>query len=156
MNLNKFDKFNKFKSNKILQSIFIIIIIILLIIILIMLIKKFSPISKVDSEMHEYDIMTPLKGESENMLKCPKGCIRGVCNKTNNKDGCKNDIDCQYCKDDKTNMFYVNFDNEKNIIPLLEEEHQLNLTQRDLLNNSIKDNNHYIHELNEKIKKMNN
>jgi hypothetical protein len=103
--------------------------------------------------MKKYEIISPIKGKAENMLKCPKGCIRGRCKKSS--DGCKNDIDCQYCKDTSTNMFYVNMDNERRILPILEEQKYLNLTQTDMLNNYIKDNNNYIKEMNEKIVKKN-
>ena len=105
--------------------------------------------------MHEYTILTPIKDRTPYMNNCLKGCVRGTCKKVNLPNSCKYDFQCQYCNDLKTDMFYVNYDNEREIIPVYEEEHKLTIKQKDKLNESIKNNNIYIKELNNKIKMMN-
>ena len=139
----------------ILYSFLILLAIIVLIFLLCALIKKFSPFNKIDEEMHEYDILTPLKDKGKYMNPCPVGCIRGTCDKKKNKNNCKYDFQCQYCDDSKTQMFYVNFDEERHIVPLYQEEHKLSNNQTDDLNSTIKNNNEYIRKLNISIRKMN-
>ena len=97
------------------------------------------------------NIELPLKGDGKNMNLCLPGCIRGVCGQKG-KNNCKYDFQCQYCQDVKTNMFYVNFDKEREIVPLYEEERNLTIPQKNLLNDEIIKNNEYIHKLNDKIK----
>jgi predicted transport protein len=136
----------------------IIISIIIIIVLLLFIIYYYSPIIKIDNKVHSYNIHN-LKGTSDHMLSCPNGCIRGVCNKnnSNNKNNtCNYDFNCQYCIDKNTKNFYVNFNKERNIIPVLEEEENLNLSQKTLLNNYIQENNNYIKELNTEIKNYNN
>ena len=112
--------------NNILFSILIIIIIIIIIILIILLLSKFSNIDTVDSESHSYYIHPPVHADGKNMNYCLPGCIRGTCQQnTNQQNGCKYDFQCQYCQDKDTNMFYVNFDDERSIVPLYEEEHKL-------------------------------
>jgi hypothetical protein len=135
----------------------IIISILILIGLILFIIYYYSPIIKIDNKIHQYDVHN-LTGTSNNMLSCPNGCVRGVCNnkKNNNKLSCNYDFNCQYCIDKNTKNFYVNFSNERNIIPILEEEKNLNLSQKTLLNNYIQENNNYIKELNTEIKNYNN
>jgi len=154
-------------SNNTFFSIIILFIILALIFVLIYFVSK--NINNPDiNGMKEYKVLDtgdaklPLKGNGKNMNNCLPGCIRGVCNKRKNGsegrvgggNNCKYDFQCQYCQDVKTNMFYVNFDNEREIVPLYEEEkeHKLPLKQKDLLNDEIKKNNEYIHKLNDRIK----
>ena len=99
--------------------------------------------------------MLPLKDNAKNMNLCLPGCVRGTCTQPNkNKNFCNYDFQCQYCQDKKTNMFYVNFDNEKEIVPIYEEK-SLNYKETELLNNLIKKDNDYIHLLNKQIKIFN-
>jgi hypothetical protein len=112
---------------------------------------------KEEAELKKYSIKMPVKGNGKNMNNCPIGCVRGACKHHNNKLShmCTFDYQCQYCNDRKTNMFYVSGDYEydKEINPKY-AEHQ-KPTELDNLNNSIKNNNIYINELNTSIKKMN-
>jgi hypothetical protein len=103
--------------------------------------------------MKEYDVQLPIEGDAKNMNICPKGCIRGACNKKIR--GCSYDFQCQYCRDDKTNMFFVDMNDESRIQALLEEEEKLNSTQKNMLNEEIEKNNKYIDLLNKKIVMMN-
>ena len=105
--------------------------------------------------MHSYFTQEPIKADGEDMNYCLPGCIRGTCQKNNKNNYCKHDFQCQSCQDEKTNMFYATFDDERNIIPLYEEEHKLSNKQELLLNNSIRKNNIYIDNLNDKIKILN-
>ena len=145
----------KNNSSNLIYTFLILFFIILLIIIIIGIISKFSKIDDIESEMHEYTILTPFKHENTNMNNCLEGCVRGACKKINSKNSCKYDFQCQYCNDLKTNMFYVNYDDEREIVPVYEEEHKLTSKQKNRLNESITNNNIYIKELNAKIKMMN-
>jgi hypothetical protein len=152
--------------NNLLYSLIALFFIIILITILCFVIYKFSPINNIDSEMHEYNVLLknnnvslknnnvslPLTGNGNNMNWCPSGCVRGTCTKGKE---CVYDFQCQYCEDKKTKMFYVNFDQERNILPLLEEQKRLSEPQKDDLNMTIQDNNNYIKKLNIEIRKMN-
>lgn len=139
---------------------FLIIILVLIIVILFILffIKIFQNYFNLNDGTKIYDVLLPIKDNGKGMNYCLNGCVRGMCNKTDLDNSCKYDFQCQYCQDEKTNMFYVDFNNdkEKEIIPIYEEEQNLNKSQTDLLNESIKNNNNYINELNNKIKMMNN
>jgi len=147
----------KNNSSNLIYTFLILFFIILLIIIIIGIISKFSKIDDIESEMHEYTILTPIKDQNTNMNNCLEGCVRGTCKKTKtkSKNSCKYDFQCQYCNDLKTNMFYVNYDNEREILPVYEEEHKLTSKQKSRLNESITNNNIYIKELNNRIKMMN-
>ena len=68
---------------------------------------------------------------------------------------CKHDYECNYCKDPKTNQFYVNNYQEKQIIHELEEEPHSTPAQIHTLNDDINGYNDYIHKLNNKIQKVN-
>lgn len=142
------------KNTGTVYSIFILIGIILFVIIFIGLIVKFSTIFK--EEPTQYQVMMPLKGNAKNMNPCLPGCVRGTCNTSAGlSNNCKYDFQCQYCQDKKSDMFYVNFDNEREILPIYEEEEKLNLSQTQLLNTKIDKNNKYIDLLNTKIMMMN-
>ena len=138
--------------NNLLYSLIALLLIIIFIALLCFVIYKFSPINYVDSEMHEYKVSLPLSGNGNNMNWCPSGCVRGTCTKGKE---CVYDFQCQYCEDKKTKMFYVNFDQERNILPILEEEKRLSESQKDDLNMMISDNNEYIKKLNMQIRKIN-
>ena len=52
-------------------------------------------------------------------------------------------------------MFYVEFNKEREILPLYEEQKNMNLSQITLLNQSINSNNKYIDQINNKLKIIN-
>ena len=138
-------------KDNIMFTILVTIIIIILVTLILLLLYKYSYIIDKEKGMKSYNVEMPAKDEGKNMIHCLKGCVRGTC-KNNGLDGsCKYDFQCQYCQDMKTNMFYVNFDNERKIVPLYEEEDKLNYNQQLKLNDSINKNNNYISELNKKI-----
>jgi len=101
----------------------------------------------------DYDIQTPLQGDAKHMNLCPSGCYRGFCKKGTGQ--CKYDFQCEYCADKTTNTFYVEFDNDREILPLYEEQKKMNNSQKNTLNEMIEKNNHYINELNLRIGLMN-
>jgi len=137
-----------------IYNIFILIGIILFVLIFIGFLYKFSTIFK--EHVKSYEVMMPLKANAKNMNPCLPGCVRGTCNTSARKaNNCKYDFQCQYCQDPTSNMFYVNFDNEREILPIYEEEGKLNLTQTQMLNKDIDKNNKYINLLNSKIMMMN-
>lgn len=145
----------KKNRNSILLTVLIFLFTIIGIALIVTLFSKFSYVNKYKG-IKEYQVLMPIKDDARNMNLCPKGCIRGVCNKSNNDNSCKYDFQCDYCQDKKTNMFYVNFETEKEreIIPVYEEK-SLNYNQTELLNKEINKNNTYINALNKKIKIMN-
>jgi ABC-type sugar transport system permease subunit len=148
------NKINKNRSNNLLITFLVLFGVIILIIIFIQIYYKFTNIDNSESKMKEYDvIMPPIRGDAKNMNNCPKGCIRGACAKKNG--GCNYDFQCQYCNDEKTNMFFVDMNDERKIIPLYEEEEKLNSNQKNRLNQDIAKNNQYIDILNKKIMMMN-
>ena len=117
---------NKSNKNILLGFIFIIIIIIFVLIFI-------SYFNKNENKKKEvYNVLMPLQGNAQNMNICPKGCVRGNCNRKNGD--CKYDFQCQYCSDAKTNNFYVDFNDERKIIPLYEEEDKLTINQKNKLN----------------------
>ena len=144
---------NKNSRNNMLYNLLVFIGIILIIIILVQSYFKFTNPRDSESKMKEYDIHLPIEGDAKNMNNCPQGCIRGACNKKIG--GCNYDFQCQYCRDDKTNMFFVDMNDERRIQALLEEEEKLNSTQKNRLNEDIEKNNKYIEILNKKIMMMN-
>ena len=147
---------NSSKKTGVIYSILILICVVIFVILFIALLVKFSDIFS-KSEMKQYKVLMPLKGNAKNMNPCLPGCVRGVCNKTKSKTSkkCLYDFQCQYCQDINTNMFYVNFDNEREIVPLYEEEKALNINQKQKLNDEIAKNNKYINLVNTKIMTMN-
>lgn len=137
-----------------LDTIIIIIFVTLFVILFIALFAKI--IGETNYGFHQYQVLNlPLKDKSQDMNYCLPGCIRGSCNPSNSKNSCKYGFQCQYCQDRKTNMFYVDFNDEREIVPLYEEENKLNYKQKNRLNQSIEKNNEYIKLLNDKIKIMN-
>ena len=74
----------------------------------------------------------------------------------NGQAGCKYDYQCSYCTDRNTKRFFVDFGNRNEIIPVYEEQKKLLPKQSNTLNDQIKENNEYIHELNEEIEYRNN
>jgi hypothetical protein len=96
----------------------------------------------------------PIKGDSsKDMNYCLDGCVRGACKlSSNNPKSCKYDFQCEYCQDKDTNMFYVDFNQEREILPLYEEQKNLNYSQDQLLNDQIEENNEYIKKLNKQIR----
>jgi hypothetical protein len=130
-----------------------LLILLFIIIFVISFIAIFTKIS--NNNIIEYEVLLPYKGNGKGMNYCLSGCNRGVCKNTNNKDNCKYDFQCQYCQDKVTNMFYVDSNNQKEILPLYEEEEKLNNSEKDVLNELILKNNKYIHELNNKIRLLN-
>ena len=149
---------NNSQQNNLFANIAMFVILILLLCFIGNYIMKVVK-EKEDAELKKYSIKMPVKGNGQNMNNCPLGCIRGACNHKNNNNKlshmCTFDYQCQYCNDRKTNMFYVSGDYEydKEINPKY-AEHQ-KPSELDNLNNSIKNNNIYINELNTSIKKMN-
>lgn len=138
---------------KITFTVLIFIIVILLIIGLVMLYSKNAVSSPSNYKgMKTYQVLTPIKDDGGNMNLCPSGCVRGVCNKGGN---CNYDFQCQYCQDSNTNMFYVNFNNSKKILPAYAEEETLNYSEIQMLNKSIDKNNKYIDLLNQRIQMIN-
>jgi hypothetical protein len=102
-------------ENNILLTVVILVIVFLIIFLILYLLSKYSHINKVDSEMHSYYVEKsrsggPIIANGKNMNYCPNGCVRGACKKRrdNAKNMCTTDIQCQYCQDKVTNMFYVN------------------------------------------------
>jgi hypothetical protein len=145
----------KFNKNNIIFSFAILIFLLSCVSVIIYLLKKYGYNDEIKG-LKEYKVLDdniklPLKGNGKNMNSCLPGCIRGMCGKKGGNN-CKYDFQCQYCQDVKTNMFYVNFDNEREIVPLYEEEKKLTIPQENLLNDEIKKNNEYIHKLNDRIK----
>jgi hypothetical protein len=138
-----------------------IIILVLLVFFIIFIIEVYSKFSKpdiADQEMGMYDVQESVHGNGKNMNQCLQGCVRGVCNRNkngNNNNSCKYDFQCQYCNDKNTNQFYVDFNDERRIIPLYEEQNKLTNEQDNALNKSIYKNNQYINMLNHKIEIMN-
>ena len=130
--------------------VFITILIILFILVLtFFLIYELYPMFN-NTGKKEYEIKLPIKGDGANKNICPRGCVRGVCRKWKHSK-CKHDYECNYCRDRKTDMFYVDFNNESTIVPQYEESKNLKKTDRDILNEKIFANNIYINNLNKKI-----
>lgn len=140
----------------ILYTFIILLLIIISISVIIKLFAKFNIDKNKKSGLYSYDILTPIKGSAKNMNYCLPGCVRGVCNtnSNSNSNSCKYDFQCSTCQDKNTNMFYVNFDKEQEILPIYQEEN-LNFDQTTFLNKEIIKNNKYINKLNNKIEIMN-
>lgn len=143
---------NNKNNKKNIYMPFILLAIIIIIIIIFVSIFIFNFNKKQEAKV--YNVLMPLQGNAQNMNICPKGCVRGNCNRENG--GCKYDFQCQYCSDAKTNNFYVEFNDERKIVPLYEEEDKLTINQKNKLNEEIERNNDYIELLNKKIMMMNN
>jgi hypothetical protein len=131
------------------------LLLVLIIIFAIIFIYLFALLTKnlIKEEINEYQVID-FKDNGDEMNYCLPGCIRGACKKTNDNNSCKFDFQCEYCQDNKTNMFYVDNTNDIEILPLYQEE-SLNIDQQNKLNDLIDDNNKYILDLNKKIKIIN-
>lgn len=147
------NKNGKNGKNNILYNLLILIGIIVIIIIIVEIYFKFTNQNDSESNMKEYEVVMPIEGNAKNMNICPQGCVRGACAKKIG--GCSYDFQCQYCRDNKTNMFFVDMNDERGIQSLLEEEEKLNSNQKNRLNDEISKNNKYIEILNKKIMMMN-
>lgn len=138
-----------------------IVILILIAIILYILFDLIKEKLKEYETIKEYEIKMPRKGDGKNFLYCPQGCDRGVCKDKKQGDQrikghCQFDFECQYCEDRNTHMFYVggNFENERDILPTYSQP-KIQLSDFEKLNKHIDENNLYVQQLNEKIKKEN-
>ncbi len=137
------------------MDIFVTILLLLVVIIIVIMIISFF--AKITTDNYMKDIMMPIQGKSFGLKDCPKGCIRGTCNgKGDGNKSCKYDFQCDYCKDKKTGMFYVDFDNDREILPLYDESKNMNKDDIHKLNDMINKNNDYIKKLDEKIEMINN
>lgn len=105
-----------------------------------------------------YDIVLPYMKSAKDAIICPTGCVRGRCEKVNKTNDTTNkciyDFQCNYCQDKDTSLMYVDFNNNRTLQPIYEEE-GLSPIQKRTLNNEIEDNNKYIQELNKKIMLVN-
>ena len=140
-------------KNNIIISIIILFLLLIFVLIIVLLYLKINnyildPIKKA------YDT-EPAKGNGKNLNMCQPGCVRGICNKLKDINSCKYDFQCNMCQDRITNMFYINSNKEKYIQPNYEESKNLNYTQTKLLDKKIDENNIYIKDLNNLIKKLN-
>lgn len=152
------------KKNTGIDSRIIVIILACLVFLFVfyILIFKIVPYPS-NKEIKTYNIELPMHADAKNKNLCPYNCVRGNCNLSNivqeedepGERKCKHDYQCNYCKDPKTNQFYVNNYQEKEIIHELEEEPRLTPIQKHILNDDINGYNEYIHKLNDKIKKVN-
>ncbi len=152
-------------SNSTKQWMIVGLYLILFIIIFIIIYYFINLIIKTIEEkknIKKYTVVLPKSGDGTNFLYCPNGCKRGVCGlKLKNYDeeskpiqgDCQYDFECQYCEDKDTHQFYVggNYDNQIKIIPTYQQP-EIKRDDLSLLNQDIKENNNYIHKLNEKIK----
>ena len=111
---------------------------------------------KVENETREYQL---IKGNSASpdLDLCKKGCYRGVCRtkKSKSNELCKYDFQCNYCKDRKSNSFYVDLTNYEEVLPDYDVQDELSPKQQSDLNYEISENNEYIEDLNEKIREYN-
>jgi len=156
--------YNKKNTNIDSRIIVIILACLVFLFVFYILIFKIVPSNlNKEKEIKTYNIELPMHADAKNKNLCPYNCVRGNCNLSNivqkeNEQGgkrCKHDYQCNYCKDPKTNQFYVNNYQEKQIIYELEEEPHSTPIQKHILNDHINGYNEYIHKLNDKIQKVN-
>ena len=140
--------------NKYFYSILILFLVIFLVIIFI---AFFAKLTNNNNDILAYKVLMPLRGNAPpDMNYCLNGCVRGRCNiNSNDPNSCKYDFQCEYCQDRNTNMFYVDYNKEREILPLYDEQKTLNRAQDRLLNKEIEENNEYIKTLNKQIKEDN-
>jgi len=142
--------------NKILHIVIFFTLIILILLIIYYLINNTNYIYKHQKGLKIYNIQSMSRGnDSKNMLKCKKGCIRGICKDKNLENGCKYDYQCNYCIDENTDKFYVNYTGYKKLLPDYELQEELSTHQHSKLNNKIQQNNENINILNKQINKNN-
>ena len=150
------NKINNQDSSKIQNIIIIALIICALFFIIYYIINHTNIYKKKETETHTYNIT---KGNlaSPYLDVCKKGCTRGVCRtkNSNSKELCKYDFQCNYCKDRNTKNFYVDLTNYEEVQPIYSVQEELNNKQRNSLNVEIEENNDYIDDLNNKIRKYN-
>jgi hypothetical protein len=150
------NKINNQDSSKIQNIIIIALIICALFFIIYYIINHTNIYNKKETETHTYNIT---KGNlaSPYLDVCKKGCTRGVCRtkNSNSKELCKYDFQCNYCKDRNTKNFYVDLTNYEEVQPIYSVQEELNNKQRNSLNVEIEENNDYIDDLNNKIRKYN-
>ena len=150
------NKINNQDSSKIQNIIIIAFIICALFFIIYYIINHTNIYNKKETETHTYNIT---KGNlaSPYLDVCKKGCTRGVCRtkNSNSKELCKYDFQCNYCKDRNTKNFYVDLTNYEEVQPIYSVQEELNNKQRNSLNVEIEENNDYIDDLNNKIRKYN-
>lgn len=143
-------------GSKIFNIFIILIIIILLFFIMYYIINHTNMFGKVESKTREYQI-TKGNVASPYLDLCKKGCVRGVCRTKNSdsKEFCKYDFQCNYCKDRKSDNFYVDLTNYEEVLPDYDLQEELSPKQQSNLNYEISENNEYIEDLNDKIRKYN-
>lgn len=145
---------NTQKSNKIINLIIISFLIIILLIGIYYIINKTNLIIH-----HEKDVNTYKMGKGNYASKyldlCKKGCVRGTCKKSDEKDSCKYDFQCNYCKDRDSSQFYVDLTNYEEVLPDYDLQEELSKNQSEDLNDEIKKNNEYIDDINKKIREYN-
>ncbi len=144
-----------------LQFVISVIIFFLVLLVIYIFIRLIQQTMQQNKMIKQYEIKMPRQGDGRNFIRCPIGCLRGVCvDKEKNKEGkigiCQYDFQCQYCEDVGTGQFYVggNYENEKKIIPTYEQK-QIRDDDFDRLNQDIQKNNDYVKKLNEEIQKEN-
>ena len=145
------------QSNDKILNLFVIVLILLSVFYIIYYLVNFTTIFK--NSNNNVKIYNYIKGNnaSKDLDLCKKGCQRGVCKikNSNNKHFCKYDFQCNYCKDRKTNNFYVDLTNYEEVLPDYDVQDELSINQSEDLNDEIKKNNDYIDDLNDKIRKYN-
>ena len=149
-------KVNNQIGSKIFNMFIIVIIIILLFFIMYYITNHTNMFGKVESKTREYQI-TKGNVASPYLDICKKGCVRGVCRtkNSNSKEFCKYDFQCNYCKDRKSDNFYVDLTNYEEVLPDYDLQEELSPKQQNELNYEISENNEYIEDLNDKIRKYN-
>jgi len=145
-------------QDKVINIIFSVIFVIIMLYFIYYIVNYTELIIKKDKNTRIYDFNKGTNA-SKNLDLCKRGCVRGVCknnkNNSNLKGFCKYDFQCNYCKDRKTNQFYVDLTNYEEVLPDYNIQEELSKNQSEDLNNEINDNNDYIDELNNKIRKYN-
>jgi hypothetical protein len=61
-------------------------------------------VNKILIPIKQYDILSSKNPDNSN--NCPYGCLNGKCKNTSSS-SCKNDNDCLYCNNQKTNDIYL-------------------------------------------------
>lgn len=147
---------NKNITHKIFNLLFFVFFVIIILLSIYYIINYTGLIVKKEKDIRIYDMNKGYKA-SDNLDLCKKGCVRGVCKSKKSKTSkfCKYDFQCNYCKDRKTDQFYVDLTNYEEVLPDYNVQEELSKSQSEDLNNEINDNNDYIDDLNEQIRKYN-
>ncbi len=96
--------------------------------------------------------------EKKNKIKCPIGCVKGKCNKNDDKNGCKDDNECNLCIDNSGGFYgTVPKDDKKENEKLkeIEEEDIIENKRIQELEEMIKNRNKQIDDLNKYIDYLN-